>query len=64
MPDSSPLHERTEPPLPVKHHMNYHHMNHHTSTPSTDNSFHVATAEHFPTTPLDDIIWLEGPNSR
>ena len=39
--------------------MNYHH----TSTPSTDNSFHKATAaeEGFPTAPLDDNIWLEDP---
>ena len=39
---------------------------HHTSTHGTDNSFQDATAaaeeeEDFPTTPLDDDIWLEDP---
>ena len=56
IPDSSPLHGRAEPPLPVQNLMNYHH----TSTPSTDDSFHDATGEEdFPTAPLDDAIWLE-----
>ena len=34
---------------------------HHTSTPSTDDSFQDATAEDFPTAPLDDDICLEDP---
>ena len=59
IPDSSPLHGRAEPPLPVQHHMNYHH----TSTPSTDDSFQDATVEEedFPMAPLNDTIWLEDP---
>ena len=58
IPDSSPLHGRSEPPSRVQHQMNYHH----TSTPSTDESFQYATAEEdFPTAPLDDAIWLEDP---
>ena len=60
-PESSPLHERAEPPSLVQHHMDYHH----TSTPSTEDSFQDATAEEeeedFPTAPLDDDIWLEDP---
>ena len=47
--------EKAEQPSPVQHHMDYHH----TSTPGTD-----VTAEEekdFPTTPLDDDIWLEDP---
>ena len=55
MPDGSPLHGRAEPPLPVQHHIHYHH----TSTPSIDIYFQDATAEDFPTAPLDDTILFE-----
>ena len=55
-PDSSPVHRRPEPPLPVQHHMIHHHM----SPPSTDQFFKDdTTEENFPTAPLDDDIWLE-----
>ena len=52
-PDSSLIHRRVEPPLPVQHH---------TSTPTTEQFFQDDTAdEDFSTAPLDDDVWLEDP---
>ena len=54
--DSSPVHRRAEPPLPVQHHVNQHHM----SPLSTDQFFKdETTKENFPTAPPDDGVWLE-----
>ena len=55
-PDSSPVCREAEPPLPVQHHVNHHH----TSPPSIDQFFQEdTTKETFPTTPIDDDVWLE-----
>ena len=55
-PYSSPVCRGSEPPLPVQHHMNHNHM----CLPSTDQFFtDDTTEENFPTTPVDDDVWLE-----
>ena len=54
--DSSPLHSRTEQPSPIEQQ-----MAHHLTDDSFQNIINEEEDEDFPTTPLDDDVWLEEP---